>query len=287
MLCGLDAINHLMINQGRMPIDRGILDDIADNVAAMEAIISPDTALAMPHEEGNYHVTVMSIAIKQLVDMFVQIWTADKKDEPPPVAYLIGNGAHWQALVQEPGGWFVRDKKSYQVHNLKNYLEVCSRRGMVLSLTKQPSETGGDMDWQGTPNNNKRLFEEVEIECAASSTANAAINVDEEDDERPEKMARSDQPAAETTQELLLQTAVTEAPPPSTINEQPEAGEWVSCKKGVTNMLYNEALNMYKCTNCNFQKESSLSVAIHSGRYCNPHASQKGSVKPEEEEDII
>ena len=122
-----------------MPITRDIMDDIADNVASMEAMISPETMLAMPDQQGNYHVTVMSIAIKQLVDLFVQVWNPKCNEEPHPVAYLLGNGAHWQALVKEPEGWFVRDKKSFKVHNLNNYLEVSSRRGMVLSLTKEAS----------------------------------------------------------------------------------------------------------------------------------------------------
>ena len=40
LLCGLDAINHIMINQGRMPVTRDILDDIANNVASLEAMIT-------------------------------------------------------------------------------------------------------------------------------------------------------------------------------------------------------------------------------------------------------
>ena len=39
LLCGLDAINHIMMNQGRMPVTRDILDDIADNVACLEAMV--------------------------------------------------------------------------------------------------------------------------------------------------------------------------------------------------------------------------------------------------------
>jgi hypothetical protein len=155
LLCGLDAINHIMLNQGRMPITRDILDDIADNVAALEAMVSPEATHCMPNEQGNYHVTVMSIALKQLADMYVKVWSPNSNEDPPPVAYVLGNGSHWQALVNEPDGWFVRDKKSFKVHNLKNYLEVCNRRGMVFSLAKEPSKTGGDMDWEGPAHSNK------------------------------------------------------------------------------------------------------------------------------------
>ena len=73
LLCGLDAINHVMVNQGRMPINREILDDIADNVASLEAMVTSEATSANPHSEGNYHITVMTIALKQLTDLFVRV----------------------------------------------------------------------------------------------------------------------------------------------------------------------------------------------------------------------
>ena len=58
-----------MVNQGRMPITRDNLDDLADNVASLEAMISNEATYTMPNEQGNYHVSVISIALKQLTDL--------------------------------------------------------------------------------------------------------------------------------------------------------------------------------------------------------------------------
>ena len=162
LLCGLDAINHIMVNQGRMPISRDLLDDLADNVATLEAIVSPGTSESMPHAEGNYHITVMTIALKQLTDLAVEIWDPGQNDlTKPPVAFVRGNGAHWQAFVQEPNGWYIRDKKSFQVRYLKNFLTVSCRHGMVLALRRKPSKPSGDVDWGNSTPNRKCLHHEV------------------------------------------------------------------------------------------------------------------------------
>ena len=99
-----------------------------------------------------------------------EFWTPGKSDlTKPPVVFVIGNGAHWQAMIQEPDGWYVRNKKSYKVHNLKNYLEVCCRRGMVLALRREPSKATGDVDWGNCSQGRKRPHHEVENAQAHST----------------------------------------------------------------------------------------------------------------------
>ena len=170
MLCGLDAINHILINQGRPPVQRDILDDIAENVALLEAEITPEATSAQPHREGNYHITVMTIALKQLTDHFVRVCRPEKCDHKEEIAFIIGNGHHWQALVKEGNYWFLRDKESFEVNNLHNFLLMASRRGIVLALTKNMPPSG-DMDWEATaaaPVSRKRPLE------AAADSENSA-----------------------------------------------------------------------------------------------------------------
>ena len=101
LLCGMRALNHVMVHRGRTPVDRDILDDIAHHVAAMETATGTGRALTTPHAEGNYHITVLSLALKQLADVFVHAWT-DAKHADDNFGYIIGNGNHWQALLRTP-----------------------------------------------------------------------------------------------------------------------------------------------------------------------------------------
>ena len=172
---------------------------------------------------------------------------------------------------------------------------------MVLSLPQGPSENNGDMDWEGTTHSNKRPYQEVatpELEPAPSVTlppASPIVIVEDEEDEPAEKYARPSVESEGPTQSLLhdLANANIAALPPTETNPAPEheiseradAAQWVSTKVGATTMFYSEPLKLFKCTNCNFQKPTALSVATHFGRYCNPKSSQ-ASVK-QEEEDII
>ena len=299
LLCGLRAINYLMINQGRMPVDREILDDIADNVASLEAAIHADNLSTNPDKEGNYHVTVMSVAIKQLADLFVTVWTPQKATEETPIAYILGNGSHWQALVQENNEWFVRDQKSFKVQNLQNFLQVSTRRGMVLALTRQPP-TQGDMDCDGNSSTSrKRTFQEVALaNSSVDDQPTPRINpaaetiVVDDDDEEPVKKDRALQDTP-NTQELLenAQNAFVPLPndsPPNVTTRgatTPTAEtQWVQTKVGVTPLLHCEATNIYRCIKCQFQSQSPLGVATHFGRYCNKQTNPKAEG---EEEDII
>ena len=296
LLCGLHAINHIMVNQGRMPITREILDDLADNVATLEATISNEATCTMPHEQGNYHVTVMSIALKQLTDLFVQIWAPGKSDDSTPVAFVIGNGSHWQAIVQEPDGWYVRDHQSFKVHNLTNYLQVCRRRGLVLSLLRMPSDSADDMDWDNTSQNRKRLRQEGDTTDAQptpriTSSSSAPILISEEDgDEHARAYAKiSDEPDS-ATQEILVEIAQTDIPQPDLhIADQPanSATQWVEMTMGVTRMFYNDAHKKFKCAFCNVQRDTALGVATHTGRYCSQNPAKTSVKAEEEEEDII
>ena len=299
LLCGLDAINHIMLNQGRMPIGRDLLDDLADNVASLEAMVCSDMPLTTPDAQGNYHITVMTIALKQLTDLCVEVWTPGKTFATHPTAYILGNGAHWQALVQESNNWHVRDKKSFIVNNLKNYLEVANRRGMVLALLKEPSRATGDIDWENSSQNRKRLHHQVDTPdsqptpCITSSEAPIVI-AEDDDDERARAYAKNSEDADPNTQHLLAELANTFATPPSgqpQIPPTPDAAQssqnqWVPTKIGNFTMLHNEAANLYKCPFCGLERETHLGVATHMGRYCKAARKAKQE-EVEEDEDII
>lgn len=297
LLCGLHAINHIMVNQGRMPISRDILDDLADNVAALEASISTEATYSMPNEHGNYHISVMSIALKQLTDLYVQIWTPGKSDDVTPVAFVYGNGSHWQAIVQEPDGWYVRDQQSYKVNNLTNYLQVCRRRGMVLSLLRMPTDIAEDMDWDNATQNRKRVRQEADMvdgqptPCITSSTIAPIIIPDDEDEQARAYLKISEEPDS-STQQMLVEIAQADLPqtlnnhsanPPVSQNED----QWIEHKLGVTKMYYNAAKNLYKCLFCNLQRESALGVATHTGRYCSQNPARIPVKAEEVEEDIL
>ena len=304
LLCGLDAINSIMINQGKMPIQRDIVDDIADNVATWEAIVDPQGDLAAPDQEGNYHITVITIALKQFTDLFVNVWTPNGTSQSPPVAYVLGNGFHWQAVVQEADGWFLRDKKSFKIHNLKHYLTVASRRGVVLALSKE-LPPNGDMDWEGTAPNRKRDHQEVTPEnlpnpvpptTTTAPTPPSQIIIADDDEDEPEKKSRALQDDSQDTQVLLQNAPQAFEPLPSdtppnvttrSANSQAQEPQWQPITIGVTAMFFCEATAMYKCNNCNFQSLSGLGVASHFGKYCNKNSASNPPKEETEEEDIL
>lgn len=273
----MDAINHLLLHKGRMPIGRDILDDIAHNVASLEAQLCSENPLTIPHVEGNYHVSAMTIALKQLADLYSSIWTPQKMLTPNDSAFLVGNGNHWQALIKESDGWYVCDKGRSQVQDLLNFLQVASRRGMVFQLHSQTPESG-DMDWEADLPSRKRTMDEAcipllpAIPLITDGTEQSIIDVDEPEGKKP----RCTTPTSET-QEALLQLADTYTPLPeetpdppvtrSTTAETPDI-EWKEVTVGVTPMLHSEVHGRYKCISCGYERDTSLGIATHYGRYC-------------------
>ena len=303
LLCGLDAINHIMVNQGRMPITRDILDDIADNVASLEVAISDEATSTRPHAEGYYHITVMTIALKQLTDLFVHAVSPEKWTPTNEYAFILGNGRHWQALVKKDNQWWIRDKESHLVYNLHGYLIMASRRGVVLALTND-MPASGDMDWEATPTaptSRKRPLDALEA-TENESTPCLPCNISEViiidgDVEEPDKKARAlenDQAQnSECTPELLLsaQQAFDAMQVPQNVSQATPEETWTQKTVGVTPMLQNDMGDMYKCINCDFKSASALGVATHYGRYCSKKVvkqeANENVVEEEDGEDII
>ena len=273
----MHALNHVMVHRGRTLVDRDILDDIAHNVAAMENATSTGHALAAPNPEGNYHVTVLSLALKQLADVFVHVWT-DTNHSNNNYGYIIGNGRHWQALLRTPDGWSVLDRFTYQVHNLRGFLRMSSRRGMVLALNLEPSSSG-DMDWEVRQPSRKRTLQEVlAIDAPDTSLITGhPASIPPPNIEPEEKKTRSDSSTMGDTQEALLQVKdeqyhplvdeTTDRVTRSAIS-QPTDPQWQEITVGVTRLYHSPVLNMYRCINCDFQRPTPLGVTSHFGKYC-------------------
>ena len=134
LLCGLDAINHIMAKRDRLPVHHDVLDEITSHVASLEAQVRGDgTPLdTAPSKEGNYHVTVLTLAIQLLADLHVSVWKHTSAHQNQPFCYLLGNGHHWQTMVREGDDWFVRDKKSFRVENPMNFLAQRILNALVL-----------------------------------------------------------------------------------------------------------------------------------------------------------
>jgi hypothetical protein len=291
LLCGLRALNHVMVHLGRMPVNRDILDDVADNVAALEAMVSTESAVALPHAEGNYHVTAMSVALKQLADLYVKVWSPSMPPSAADFAYILGNGNHWQALLKEANGWYVRDTKSFKVDNLSNYLTMAARRGMVLTLQKEPPDSG-DMDWDMEPPCRKRPLEAL-AEPANPEVLQIAMaaNAEPTDVDEPEgKKTRCVQALEDSTQETLLQIKEEDySPLPSDpIDRATRASTsapldplWEEKVVGQTTLLYSPITGMYMCPRCRkFQRDTPLGVTSHYGKYCSKRPTE---VAPEEQ----
>ena len=214
-----------------MPITRDILDDIAENVASLEVAISHEATSTRPHAEGYYHITVMTIALKQLTDLFVRVCCPEKWTYTNEYAFILGNGKHWQALVKEGNEWYVRDKEPFKVNNLQGFLKMASRRGVVLGLTKT-MPASGDMDWEGTPSASTSRKRPLEISEAGGNDSTPCITclpsdpivIDDEISE-PDKKSRAlengSSQNADHTQELLLsaQHALEPMPAPQNVSQ--------------------------------------------------------------------
>ena len=266
-----------MVHRGRTPVDRDILDDIAHHVAAMETATGTGRALTTPHAEGNYHITVLSLALKQLADVFVHAWT-DAKHADDNFGYIIGNGNHWQALLRTPDGWYVLDRQSFPVHNLRGFLRMSSRRGMVLALNLEPSPSG-DMDWEVQPPSRKRTLQEVlsiDVPNTPPILGHPTPNVPS-DAEPEEKKTRNEASSTDLTQDVLLQIKNEDYRPlvedttdrvTRSASSQPIDPQWQEITVGVTRLYHSAVLNLYRCLECNFQRPTPLGVTTHYGRYC-------------------
>ena len=253
----------------------------------------------------------MTIALKQLTDLSVEFWDPGKSDlTKAPVAFVRGNGTHWQALVQEPEGWFIRDKKSFQVRNLNNFLAVSCRHGMVLALRRELSKPSGDVDWGNSTPNRKRPHHEVENSQPqlhpndSSSSSGASILIpDGDEDEQARAYARTGSDD-DSTQQMLINLGqsptpqLQAAPTPQNGANTPASprakqNQWVAVTVGVTPMLYNGTTKMYKCAHCDLQKPTALGIATHTGKYCQRKKSQpttkagEGDTKKEEDDEDI
>jgi hypothetical protein len=274
----MHALNHVMLHRGRTPVDRDILDDIAHHVAALEASINPNGALTAPNPEGNYHVTVLSLALKQLADLFVQVWS-DATHTGNDFGYIIGNGNHWQSLLPAPDGWYVMDREPYKVHYLQGFLRMSSRRGMVLTLNPEPSPTG-DMDWEVQAPSRKRTLQEVsaaDLPGTPLITGPIDLVAPSEAEEPEEKKTRSATPDTTETQEALMQLKEEQyLPLPENTTDRTTRSsssqavdpQWQETTVGVTKVLHSAVTNMYRCINCEFQRSTPLGVTSHYGKYC-------------------
>ena len=280
---------------------RGLLDDIADNVASLEAMVTTEATSTTPNIEGNYHITVLTIALKQLTDLFVRVCCPEKCNHAGEIAFLLGNGYHWQALVKEGNHWFIKDKFSFEVNDLQNYLYMASRRGIVLALIKNvPPE--GDMDWEATSTTtNNTMSRKRTLDEAANPDTEATPRIacqpieitNNEEPEEPDKKARALE-GCNNTQELLqdAQQAFEAIPAPPIIdlaNSMPQE-TWHQIQVGVTPMLTNETGDKFKCVTCDLQRPTALGVATHYGRYCSKKAVKEEDAEEKEgdhNEDII
>ena len=291
LLCGLDAINHIMASRGRMPLGRDVLDDVALHVANLEAAIRAEgTAVdTTPHAEGNYHVTVMSLALTHLVDLHVSVWKPGTST--PAFAFIAGDGKHWQAIVQDSGTWMVRDRRSFKVQDLQNYLACRSRKGIVLLCSEDPVDNPMDADCSTAPISKKRPIEEA-VNAEQPLLAAAASPEPPSQDEEPEgKKARSTQDSLQSTPALLahlegaFQPLPDDVPAPVVMTRAADAPpaetEWAVRQVGVTAVLFNARTNMFRCPSpdCPYIGASPIGVTSHFGKYCklNPNSSKSRS----------
>jgi hypothetical protein len=294
LLCGLDAINHIMISRSRMPVQRDMLDDIAAHVASLEAAISePNGLVAQAEAAGNYHVTAMSLAVHHLTDLHVHVWTAVQDRPNQSFAYIVGDGRHWQAVVQEDRQWWLRDKQSITIRDLRSLLIARSKNGIVLACDE--SATGAEMDYDAsqTRPSRKRTAEELTNPQAKA----AAIEVDAEEltgtgqgaieptSPSSQALFSTQKTLAGSTASLLQLLADVPYTPLSEDKVTQESkrrshsapahapeGEkdWVEMPYGVATILHNRALGRYRCPTpgCKFQGLRPLQVSIHYNRYC-------------------
>ena len=305
LLCGLDAINHVMVSRNRMPVQRDMLDDIAAHVASLEAAISrPECLVAQVEAAGNYHITTMSLALHHLTDLHVQVWSPERDHSTGSCAYVLGSSSHWQAVVQEDGQWWLRDKQSIAIRDLRSLLLARSKNGMVLACNEEA--TGAEMDYDASLErpSRKRTAEELPNDTVASPRPTQASQLTRSSSAALFSTQETDAHSTATLLQLLADIPYTPlpnertAPAPaarkrskSAPSHPSTAEDWEEIPYGVATVLHSKTLRLYRCPKpgCKFQKDSPLGISIHYNRYCK-HASQGGPapiVKVEEQTETM
>ena len=254
------------------------MDDLAAHIAQEEASVRKDNKAVdtEPHEEGNDHVSVIELALRHLADMEVKVWKVS--DTRIADAYIVGDGSHWQALVKICGKWQLLDQKTQYVSDLNNLLRLRSRQRMVLScyLPETPNTMETDRSFK------KRQFNDTESGCHLMITAGPAQDATEI--VSPEgKKARSEDLSQASTAALIMHLhtpyiRLQEATQQSNMTLTPiviaptvqEPDEWKNVVVGSTGMLFNAAMNKYRCASpgCTFESGKAAGVAVHFARYC-------------------
>lgn len=308
LLCGLDAINHIMTSRRRPPITRDMLDDIAKHIAHLEASIRNDGTAreTQPHREGNYHVTVITLALAHLADLHVSILR--NPNQPPAFAYVIGDGSHWQAIIKDEQGWSIRDKTIRYIKDLPNYIK-CLKNGIVLACYLHPTGTEMDVDTTREKPTRKRSHnpqstDEEPMLLAITLPPNSTETDSSNDTIEPgEKRVKQTHETDSSTPLLLAHLAGVYQPLKDDVKEEPQTqeetlissledatDEWVEQKVGATTMLYNEHRRSFRCLFCKMERPSAKGIAMHTARYCahNPNSAVQREVVPidDEEEEL-
>lgn len=270
LLCGLRAINYVLESIKRPEVDRTLLDDIAEHIVQQESLVSVDTdgLLTAPHPEGNYHVDVMTLALKLLTDLHVSVWRPT--DLQPALAYVLGDGHHYQAVVKENSRWVLKDRDTQRVRNLPSLLRERCRIGMVLACSDQ------DVEMECRPSR-KRQHSVESVDTAPVTTADGpAGEVEQAAEGTPEvqeKKARTDANDEQPTPLLLAHMQGMYVPllldQPVQVKEEDGAiPEWVQRRIAEGTLVHDEAKGVYRCVFCGHERPTALGVAVHMARYC-------------------
>ena len=282
LLCGLFALNEVLRSLNADTLVRQELDAIADELASAEAAMQEDgdAVDTLPDGRGHYHVTTLTRAAKLYGNLVAKPVDIDFRHNPSAVAFLLGSGDHWQAVIRRykdhshtftshPADaaftWFLRDEwTSTPVKDIVRFIRSRSSRGMAMLLALDDGSGGLDDDAtvpSPTPSRQR----------TASASSRRSVG----------KRPRGTDAPTPATLAPAAPASVLPAPyrplPDDDDRHNPkrprpagsERTEWRPYQHGPhTQMLHDARRGIYKCLHCSYINANPQGVAAHLRRYC-------------------
>ena len=138
LLCGLFAINALLMIHEKPRIGRDQVDEVNAAVADEESKIREDklpldTQLQM---EGNYALDVIWATIKVYGELDLTKADFFSDGAPVPGTYLLGDGSHWVVLHSMPHYKWARHDNgvAYPLRDIACYVRAKTHTGIILRV---------------------------------------------------------------------------------------------------------------------------------------------------------
>ena len=138
LLCGLFAINALLMIHGKPRIERHQVDEVNAAVADDESKIREDKLPLDTHlqMEGNYALDVIWATIKVYGELDLTKPDFSSDGAPVPGTYLLGDGSHWVVLHSLPRDKWARydNGVAYPLTDIAGYVCAKAPAGIIMRV---------------------------------------------------------------------------------------------------------------------------------------------------------